>query len=295
MVVNPNTLTRGIRAAFQQAYSAVLASAELAGLEAITTTTTSDGASETYNWLGDVPAVKEWLGDKRLGDLEDETYSITNKDFYTGITVDRNAIADEQINGIPERIAFMARAMAFHKWEMISDLLINATTDLAYDGSAFFANRTSPNDNLLAGSGTTLAQIKADINTARVAMMKFTDPNTSRVLHLMGDTIYCPPDIESQFRELVQSGTPTNTQGSFNVEGGWIRNVIVDPRLTDADDWYLLASGYPLKPFIFQDREAPSVVLDRSEESRNRALHYSVEARRNAGYGFFQMAAKVVN
>tara|TARA_Y100000310_G_scaffold267497_1_gene279512 strand:+ start:202 stop:1095 length:894 start_codon:yes stop_codon:yes gene_type:complete len=294
-VVNPNTLARGIKAQFQTAYAAVLASTELQGLEAIITTIQSDGEDETYNWLGDVPAVYEWLGDKTAGDLQDYTYSITNRDWATAISVDRNALADEQIAGIQPRIAFMARAMAMHKWELISDLLINGETDLAYDGSAFFADRTAPNDNLLTGTGTTIAQLKADITTARVAQMKFTDPVTGRLLQIVGDTIYCPPDLEGSFLEIVAAGTPDNSQGSFNAQGRWIRNVIVDPRLTDANDWYLLATNYPLRPFIFQDRMAPSVVVDRTEEARNRKIIYSVEARRNAGYGFYQLAVKTAN
>lgn len=136
-VTDPNTLTRGIKAQFQRAYASVLESVEMTGIESVATTIVSDGASETYNWLGDVPAIKEWLADKTMGDLADQTYSITNKDFYTGITVDRNALEDEQINGIPERVAFMARAMALHKAELISDLVTNGTTDTAYDSSAF--------------------------------------------------------------------------------------------------------------------------------------------------------------
>ena len=191
----------------------------------------------------------------------------------------------------------MARAMALHKAELISDLVTNGTTDTAYDSSAFFANRTAPNDNLLAGSGTTLAQIKADIQSTRAAMMKFTDPNTSRVLHIIGDTIYCPPELEGSMLEVVGSTTDPSLTGSanFNATNRFIKAVVADPRLSDANDWYLLATTYPLKPFIFQERKAPTIVLDRTEEARNRKIHYSVESRRNAGYGFFQMAAKVVN
>ncbi len=69
-VTDPNTLTRGIKAQFQRAYASVLESVEMTGIESVATTIVSDGASETYNWLGDVPAIKEWLADKTMGDQQ---------------------------------------------------------------------------------------------------------------------------------------------------------------------------------------------------------------------------------
>lgn len=58
--------------------------------------------------------------------------------------------------------------------------------------------------------------------------------------------------------------------------------------------WFLLCTRKPLKPLIFQDREAPSFVAkDDPRDSNvfmNREFIYGAEARRSTGYGFWQMA-----
>ena len=187
-------------------------------------------------------------------------------------------------------------AQGLRKWkgEMIANLIINGTTNLAYDGSAFFANRASPNDNLLAGTGTTLAQFKADLYAARAAMMKFQS-DSGKVMGLMMDTIVVPPELEGLALEAVTSTTGVAGANIANPINRWIKNVIVLPNATDANDWYGFASGFPLKPFVFQDRSPVELVLDDTQVKRNRKLVYSAEMRGNAGNAFFQMGIKTVN
>jgi phage major head subunit gpT-like protein len=97
--------------------------------------------------------------------------------------------------------------------------------------------------------------------------------------------------------EAVESSNiiTTGSGAQINPVSRWIKNVIVSPKLTDANDWYLFAAGMPVKPFIFQSRKDVSSVLDDTQVKRNRKLDYSAELRGNAGYGFYHMAIKVVN
>jgi phage major head subunit gpT-like protein len=180
---------------------------------------------------------------------------------------------------------------------LVADLIANGDSNLAYDGNAFFADR-STNDNLLSGSGTTVANLQTDISTARSTMMQF-ESDQGRVMGLMPDTIVCPPQLETAFLEAVRAVTYGSDAGStgigYNPIAAFGFNVIPLPELSDANDWYIFATQYPLKPFIFQSRKAPVGVLDETEVNRNRKLYYSAEMRGNAGYGFYQMAIKVTN
>jgi phage major head subunit gpT-like protein len=296
MVYNTSILEKGLKAQFEQAYQQLMTKPHLAQVTELYTEVPSDSEGETYAWLGDLPTVKEWIGDKTIGSLKDYDYAIKNKDFYTGFAIDRNEIEDEKIRAIGPRVTAMAESVARWPWRMITDLIKNGTTGRAYDGSAFFADRASPNDNLLGGTGITLAQVKTDIQTARAAMMRFTSDN-GEALGIMMDTIVCPPELEATMLEAVRSASlVTNGSGTlFNPVSSWIKNVIVLPELSDNNDWYGLSTGYSLKPFIFQSRKGVQNVLDDTEVKRNRKLSYSAEMRGNAGYGFFQMAVKVVN
>lgn len=291
MTYNTSILKKGILAAFDKQYIAMQKRPHLMALEAIFMRTPSTSSSEEYAWLGDVPGVTEWIGTKNLEGLKDYDYSIKNKNWYNGFTIDENEIEDEKIASITPRVGMLARGLAKFPSELIIDLIEAGTTGLAYDGAAFFSNRTAPNDNLLAGTGTTSAQIKTDITSARTAMMKFTS-DQGKVMGLMMDTILCPPELEATFLELT---TSVQGEATTKPEAAWIKNVIVCPELSDTNDWYGIASDMPLKPFIFQTRKGIKQVVDGKQRDDTRKIKYSAEMRGNAGYGFYQMAVKTVN
>ncbi len=297
MLFNTRILEKGLLAQFNTAYSAMIQQPHLAASQDLYTTVPSSAHAERYAWLGDVPLVKEWIGDKTIGALRDYDYEIKNKDFYSGFSIDRNELEDEQISAINPRVQSLAAAVARWPWQLVVDLIINGTTGLAYDGTAFFANRAAPNDNLITGSGSTVANLRADLTEARAAMMRFTS-DADRAMGIMMDTVVVPPELEVPMLEAIrgQSIIAVDGQGqAFNPHNGFIRNVITFPELSDTNDWYGFATGFPIRPFIFQQRSAIRPVLDDTQEARNRKLDYSVEMRGNAGYGFYQMGIKVVN
>jgi phage major head subunit gpT-like protein len=299
MLYNSNILTTGILARYQEQFNAMLSRPHLQDIASIFTEIPSNKASERYAWLGDMPVVREWIGDKALAGLLDYEYAIKNKDWYTGFAVDRNEIEDEQISAIMPRVDMAAMAMANHKADLLIDLLVNGTSNKAFDGQAFFANRTK-NNNLIAGAGVSFDNIKADITKARARMMRFsaeTAEGRDKPMGLIGDTIVIPPELENTVLEVVRSsGVVVNGQGTvYNPVSNFISKVIVLPELTDVNDWYILCTSFPLKPLIYQPRKAAVPVIDTTEEKRNRKIAFSVESRGNAGYGFYQMAIKVTN
>lgn len=298
MVTNTVALERGLRVNFQKAYSGMLGRDYLQALRPLISFVPSDGRSEKYGWIGDIPGVREWLGEKTYGGLKDYGYTITNKDFFDGFAIDRNELDDDQLGGFGERISGLAEACAQYPFDLIASLIVNGTTNLAFDGVAFFSDASGvrTNDNLLAGSGITLANIQADIASARAAMMRFTS-DSGRTLNLSFDTILCPPELESLMIQAVT--TPSMVVGNnapiTNPASRWIKQVIAIPELTDANDWYGISTSRVMKPFLFQERKAPVPVLDDSTVKSNRKLMFSAEMRGNAGYGFPQLAVKVVN
>lgn len=298
MITNTVALERGLRVAFHTAYTGMLSRDYLTAINPIFQRVPSDGAQEKYGWLGDIPAVKEWLGDKTIGGLRDYDYAIKNKDFYSGFAIDRNELEDDQLGGFQGRIDSLAEACSQYPYDLIMSLIVNGTSGLAYDGVPFFSNASGDRtiDNLLAGTGVTLAAIQKDIADARAAQMRFTS-DSGRVLGLSFDTILCPPELESLMIQAVQ--TPTVVVGAgtplVNPVSRWIKNVIAMPELTDTTDWYGVTTNRTLKPFLFQERKAPNPVLDDGQEKKNRKLEFSAEMRGNAGYGFPHMAIKVVN
>lgn len=295
MIVDTVLLEKGLKVEFNKAYH----EAKQPDYMMVATKITSKSNSEKYGWIGDMPQLREWFGDRHVKSAEDHEYTIVNRKFEGTVDVDRDEIEDDQIGGIKPRIQQLAVRAKEHPMVLLSDLIANGTTGLAYDGAAFFSDRTV-NDNLLAGSGVTDANLLTDLATGRATMMKFVDDN-GEPLGITPDTVICPPELEIQFQKILQSSTyiTATANGVKNVWAGSLKRVVVDYRLTDANDWYLLAVDYPLKPLIYQERKPPQfIALDKPTDyesfMRNRLL-YGVDYRGNAGYGFYQQAIKFVN
>jgi phage major head subunit gpT-like protein len=108
----------------------------------IATLVPSNTASENYGWLGQFPRLKEWLGDKAIGNMSAQTYSIINKDYESTIGVDRNNLEDDQYGFYSTLFQEMGFAAATHPDELVFSLLAQGhTNDLgtAYDGQNFFS------------------------------------------------------------------------------------------------------------------------------------------------------------
>lgn len=299
MGTNPVVLEKALRAEYmRQQIAFQQASGAAADLMNLAMPVPSTHKSEKYGWLAQQAGVREWVGEKRYSELKDYSYEILNRDFELSIAIDRNDIDDDTIGAHMLQVKDLVDKMRRYPRTMISDLILNGTTGLAYDGSAFFADRTSPNDNLLAGTGVTLALLDADLTSVEQAMAKFTGPD-GEVLNLAPNVIVCPVALKNKFLRLVNSkADPTATAGTdtFNpYAGNYI--VIADARLdgTDTGDWYAFCTTGVLKPFVLQTRKPPEPVFDDTKVKQNRMYYFGSEMRANAGYGFYQFAIKVVN
>ena len=271
-------------------------------LAALGTVVTSDGAEEDYRWLGDLPEFDELVGDLNLDDLGEYSYTIRNKDFAAAVKIKKNELEDDKMDIILPRVRGLP-AGENRKWgKLIHELIINGTTKTAYDGVAFFSDASGArlNDNLLAGTISaatpTLAQVAADVKTVRRAGLKFKNTR-GEVIGVVFDTFIVPPELEILFRQLMTSASdPTGSNpGTVNPYKGIIKNVIVDPGLTDTNDFYALASGYSVGAFVRQKRREVETALDTTEINKNGTCFFKADFRGNVGYGLPILAAKVVS
>ena len=95
MIVNQQTL-RGIYLGFNTLFNRAFEEEKPLYTE-IATVTPSTTDSETYAWLGDIPGMREWIGDREIQNITASDYTIKNKDFELTVGVDRNAIEDDKI------------------------------------------------------------------------------------------------------------------------------------------------------------------------------------------------------
>jgi len=289
---------------YNKAIGEMAVSSPFIALGRLATEIPSDGGEEDYRWLGTMPLFTEWLGDITVEDLADYEYTIKNKHFAGAVGVDRDELEDDKFGLIIPRIQSLAYRALVHRGRRIHTLIANGTTNLAFDGIAFFSNVSAPrvNDNLLAGTltatGGTLAQVQADIDAMRQAMMAFVD-DKGEIIGLAPDTFVVHPLYERLFRMVAESSTdPTLTlpSGVKNVFQGWIKEVVVDPALAvaDANDFYGFCTEYPIKGLVFQNRQERETWLDDTNKNVNKKLVFGADYRAGYGYALPQLACKSV-
>ena len=250
--------------------------------------------TETYEWLGSVPKMAEWVDERLLGDLSEESFSLTNKHYEATVAVDRNALDDNRLGMILPRVRQLAEEAARYPRELVMSKIVAGTTDTGYDGKALFANDHTGGDNLLGGSGVTVANIQTDLTAVFGAMREFTDDH-GRPLNITPDLVVVPAELEFPMRTALNAAIVSS---NTNVYQG-ICDIMVAPELTDATDWYAFNTKSAMKALIYQVRKAPEfVALDAADSYANfmrRELLYGVDARCAVGVGIWWYAAKVVN
>lgn len=258
----------------------------------------SSASAEDYPWLGAMPIVQEWLGEVTAEEIQDYDYIIKNRDYVASVLISQNHIDDDQTGVLRTLSQQLASRIMRHPEKLIVEAIVNGDSNEAYDGVAFFSNASGARtiDNLLDGTGTTLAQVEADLNAALVAMAGFED-DKGEPLGIRGDTIVCPMAMENTFRRLVQSTSDPTADGgieTFNPYAGRF-TVIGDPRL-DADedeDWYLFATNEPVKPLIYQLRQTANSNMEKKPGTKQ--WIFSADYRGAVGYGIPHLAVKTVN
>jgi phage major head subunit gpT-like protein len=298
MAFNPTVIEKGLNARFAQAMAEFQAARSInPGLMGLALTAPSNGAYEKYGWLGAMPAVKQWIGERNSKQFASYDYTIKNLDWEASTPVFENDFDDDQTGSYAMIAAMLANRIGVHPEKLMIDLLTAGDVGLAYDGIAFFSNATGVrvNDNILTGTGVTLETMSADLTAAKIAMSKFVD-DQGETLNIKADTIVCPVSLEDNFRRLVDSQTdPTATAtGTFNPFSGKF-TVIGDARLDadDVNDWYLCATREIVKPFIYQNRQSGRSTMEKTNHTKQWV--FGADYRSNAGYGIPQLAIKTTN
>ena len=127
--------------------------------------------------------------------------------------------------------------------------------------------------------------------------MRGFETDRGRKFGLVPDTVIVPAAIETAMIKAVKSEHDTSGNKEYNPQRDYIKQVICLPELDDDDTvcWYAICTGFPMKPFIYQRREAPSVHVIDHMVHVNKEIYVTAEMSGNAGYGMFQCAVKVVN
>lgn len=122
---------------FKASYAAGFASAKPMK-DRVAMTVPSGTSEEIYPWLGQLPKMREWLGDRVIRGIIAHSFKIKNLSFESTISVPRTKIEDDQYGTFGKVLEEMGRSAAEHPDEMVFGLLGAGFNTACYDGQYFF-------------------------------------------------------------------------------------------------------------------------------------------------------------
>lgn len=222
MIINSASLA-ALRTGFSAAYKRGLSSTAAQVSGRITTRVPSSTKEQKYGWLGKLPSVRKWVGDRVVQNISESDYAIKEQPWELTLGVDRDDIETDNLGIYSPLFEEMGQSTGTFAEQLVWNLLAAGFATECYDGQYFF---------------------------------------------------------DTDHPVLNAAGLPTSVA---NTDGG------------AGTPWFLLDVSRVIKPIILQVRRDFSdiVSLDKPNDEnvfwRNEYI-YGVDARMNAGFGFWQMA-----
>lgn len=137
MILNKATMV-ALFQNFNTAFKAGLGVAE-SHYEQVAMTVPSSTAENVYPWLGALPSMREWVGDRVINNLKLSDYSIRNKDFELTVEVRRNDIEDDNMGLYSTLFQDLGAQASIHPNQLVFGALTAGDVNKCFDGLPFFA------------------------------------------------------------------------------------------------------------------------------------------------------------
>lgn len=210
-----------------------------------------------FDNIGDLLEIKEKEGYVETSFSEENYGTMTLSTYGRSFAVTRQMVINDDLGKIMEMPQLLTRA-AMRTLAKKCAALIASNPTLTNSGVAMFYAGTQLNLGSSALSESTLS-------AARLAISKQTDAQ-GEVIGFVPKYLVIPPDLEQTAERILFSQTipaPGTGLGDYNVLQNKLQ-IVVDPYLTDTNDWYVFADpaeAPAIKVGFLNGKDTPDVIL----------------------------------
>lgn len=276
----------------------------------------SDQESETYEWLGQVPQMREWIGGRQAKGFTENGITIKNKKYESTLEIDVDDLRRDKTGQIAVRIAEQARRANAHWASLLSTLIAAGSSTVCYDGQYFFDTDHSEGDSgtqsnslsvdisalpaTVHGSTTvpSIEEIQLSILQAIQAILGFKDDQGEPMNEDANAFLVMTP-ISLWQQALAAMALPNIAANVNNViqATNFSIQVVPNARLSSwTANFAVFRTDSEVKPFICQE-EVPISIAAKAEGSEYEfdfdKHQYGIKAQRNVGYGYWQTGCLV--
>lgn len=258
--------------------------------EKVATTVPSSSEQNVYGWIGKIDKMREWVGPRVTHSPAAQTYTLVNRPYELTETIDKFKLEDDQF-GIYAPVATQLGWQA-KKWPdyQLRDLLFNTGTQTGarqngLDGLTHW-NTAHPVDFYDASKGTFCNDFRGGVVVNGVTVGGALTPQGYATLRqeimsrkgedgepmgLVPDLLMVPPQLEGAGKMILEAsyyapqtyanvGLGTNVGAQENIQKGSAKLFVNPDWAANPTTWMLLCTNRPVKPFVFQQRQAVNFV-----------------------------------
>jgi phage major head subunit gpT-like protein len=277
----------------------------------------SDQASETYNFLGQSPAMRLWVGGRQAKGFSGQGITIINDSYEATIEVQVKDARRDKTAQIQARISEFADRAQTHWASLLSTLLLNGPSTVCYDGQFYFDTDHSEGDSGSQDNDITVdisglpAAVHGVVTAPSVEEMQQTILKAiAQILSFKDDrgepmnenarrfVVIVPVGLYLVAVAAVSALTTAALQQNLNPNliAGLTVDVQMNARLTWTDSFAVFRTDSPIKGLIRQteqDVELRAKAESSEFEFDNKAWQFGIDAWRGVGYGYWQRACYV--
>lgn len=286
MIVNQANL-QAMNVGYSSVYNKAFETAKT-NYQEFSTTVPSSTAEQSYKWLGQMPQMREWIGERQIQALAAYDYTLKNKKFEMTVAVPRDDIEDDQYGVYTPMFGNMGESAALHPDNLCFQALKDGFEKPCYDGLPFFSDNHKSGDKTFSNLSHENLSVEA-FEKARTAIMSITG-DQGKSLNLVPNLLIVSPTNEKMARLILEAD---QVEGTTNVNKG-LAKLLVATELADMPNvWFLGVTNRFIKPIIYQDRKKIKLTSYTKDDDMNVFLNdefvWGVDGRSNAGYSFWQM------
>lgn len=285
------------RAAFRQEYQ----NAPDEAFMVLATRATATGSTEKQRGLGAAPSMTVWSGDRTVSGLQAKSFDVPIIAYAATIAVHQDAVEDDQLGLIRTRIADLAAQAKNYLVPELQKLVRDAASTLCYDGQYLTdtdhkEGKSGTQSNKLTGTGTDLDDIQTDLTSVYLAMAGWKNDQGDYMPGYVPDTVVVPADgtLVNRFLTIMQSKQALDSPDL----SGWVKRLLINPYLTDTNDWYAFCTSRPVKALQALERKAATAVSPPYKSGAHfdqGIMEFGVEARGAVAPGDWRCVVQTTN
>lgn len=227
---------------------------------------TSNDASETTHGLGDLGLVPEYNGSLEYDEIDPlDSKQFIHAEYARGLKVPRKLIDDEKYGIVSNLLSQNALSFQRTVGYAMSSVFNNAFSSsyVVADGKALCATGRNSGKAVQNNKGS-LALSHTNVTATMELMMQQKDSN-GLILAVNPDTLVVPAGLSAEGVEIVRSQNRSdNANNAINTNSDL--NLIVDPLLTDQNNWFLVDSSMAQMHLWWWWRVQPEFTVDPKSE-----------------------------